>query len=169
MAIGSVEVVTHCGLTAEQIAIVCGWAWNDYWAYMLDDSDADNLNKLTATWTGIVTQPGNMSYGLSDENGALCGAVWIERTVSAVGIGHFCFSKAATHIKQSERLQFVQQCIGRAFESGLRKISWTFYPANRAYECFLRRLGAIKEGVLMQHALQGGKPTNIVLMASFPC
>lgn len=62
----------------------------------------------------------------------------------------------------------VRQCLRAFFETGVSKISATYYADNLRVRAFLKKFGAVDEGLLQRHVLRNDNLMNMQLVA-FHC
>lgn len=99
-------------------------------------------------------------------DGVMVGAIWVENIGDGIGVGHLVFDPGHT-ISTSEKIQASKLVMREVFKS-FRKVMWAFFADNRAFRIFLKRMGAIEEGVFHQHVRRGPDFVDQAWMASFP-
>jgi hypothetical protein len=98
-----------------------------------------------------------------------CGAVgfiWAESVGDDLAMGHLVFEREG--ITSREKVEATREAIECMFRDGFRKIMWMFFADNRAFRIFLRKVGAVEEGILRQHTRRNGALVDAAFMASFP-
>ncbi len=98
--------------------------------------------------------------------GHLCGIVAYLPYTPRSGTFHgVCFTRSVhgTGIPRAA----VRAIADEIFASGVEKISASFFASNLKVHRFLAGLGAVDEGLMRQHTLQGGIPIDMRLVALF--
>jgi hypothetical protein len=99
-------------------------------------------------------------------DGVMVGAVWVENIGEGIGVGHLVFDPGHT-ISTSEKIHASRLVMREIFQY-FRKVMWAFFADNRAFRVFLKRMGAIEEGIFHQHVRRGSDFVDQAWMASFP-
>jgi RimJ/RimL family protein N-acetyltransferase len=61
----------------------------------------------------------------------------------------------------------VRAVLHELFSAGCEKVSATYFSENKQIDRFLKKLGAVEEGLLRQQTLQGGRPIDMRIVAIF--
>lgn len=99
-------------------------------------------------------------------DGRLLGAMGFEPLTPGLGALRGIVFDRSTH-GSGAPLAALRLLLERAWQRGFRKVSAQLLVSNSRAYAFLRKLGATDEGMQRAHALQGGKPVDMRIVAFF--
>lgn len=156
-----VEITTPC--PSEKLPLV--WEWLSHFSReTLDTNSPQSLDEFLKS-ESLCRISGGQTFSINSE-GVMVGAIWVENIGDGVGVGHLVFDPGHT-ISTSEKIQASKKVMREVFKS-FRKVMWAFFADNRAFHVFLKRMGAIEEGIFHQHVRRGSDYVDQAWMASFP-
>lgn len=123
-----------------------------------------SLEEMTAKSEADL-KAGGKQYAVMGPDGPL-GFIWCENIGDNMAFGHLVFEREG--LSTIEKVAATRQAVRKLFEDGFRKIIWMFFADNRAFRIFMKRIGAVEEGLMRQHTRRNGALVDASFMASFP-
>src|ERR1051325_4619586 len=127
---------------------------------------------LNLVWNWLNQFPENNFDDFGPKNwgvrkdGVLCGIIAFLPLNYHVGTFHgICMSKAVHGTGTAKRA--VRTVVDEIFQSGVMKISASYFATNSKVEHLLLSLGAQYEGTLLKQTVQNGQPIDMRLVAFF--
>jgi RimJ/RimL family protein N-acetyltransferase len=98
-----------------------------------------------------------------EEDGHSAGAIKFDRAGRLVSLRGMVF---APHVRGTGFAQSaVSALLNLLHEDGVRKVSFTIFANNFRAQRFFFGLGAVVEGILVKHVVQGGEPKDMMVLA----
>lgn len=153
----------------ELISPFPAYAWPRVWDWMakfrhrtMDDSGPTTLEEFMQQRQD--RDQIEMSWGVS-RDGELGGVVTFLPASEIVGYAHTVFRPDfwGHHIT----IPALRQVADQIFEAGYSKIAMTPFADNFAIGAVLKKLGAVREGVLKRHTMRNGELVDMALWALF--
>ena len=126
-----------------------------------DDSGPKNLVQLYE-FMELMHMNGETCL-IFEEDGLPVGAIKFERVGRLVNLRGMVFAREVrgTGFAQSA----VSAMLNLLHEDGVRKVSLTIFADNFRAQRFFFGLGAVVEGILVKHVVQGGVPKDMMVLA----
>lgn len=141
------------------------WKWLSHFSKETLDTNAPESLKEFLDSEQLCRKNGGKTFSIHQDRD-MVGAIWVENIGDGICVGHLVFDPEHT-ISTSEKIQASRKVLGEIFKS-FRKVMWAYFADNRAFNVFLRRMGAIEEGVFHKHVKRGSDYVDQAWMASFP-
>lgn len=141
------------------------WEWLSHFSKETLDSNAPKTLDEFLSNEKLCRERGGKTFSISKEE-KMIGAIWVENIGDGICVGHLVFDPGHT-IPTSEKILSSRIVLKQIFES-FRKVMWAYFADNRAFHVFLRRMGAIDEGIFHKHVRRGSDFVDQAWMASFP-
>jgi|ERR1051325_1369682 RimJ/RimL family protein N-acetyltransferase len=140
------------------------WNWlNQFPENNFDDFGPKNFGEFESEM--IRRMSVEKTWGVR-KDGVLCGIIAFLPLNYHVGTFHgICMSKAVHGTGTAKRA--VRTVVDEIFQSGVMKISASYFATNSKVEHLLLSLGAQYEGTLLKQTVQNGQPIDMRLVAFF--
>lgn len=141
------------------------WDWLSHFAQETLDSNAPKSLDEFLHSEAMCRMNGGKTFCIHNDD-VMIGAIWVENIGDGIGVGHLVFDPGHT-ISTSEKI-YASKLVMKEIFQYFRKVMWAYFADNRAFHVFLRRMGAIEEGIFHQHVRRGSDFVDQAWMASFP-
>jgi len=141
------------------------WEWLSHFSKETLDSNAPKSLDEFLHSEAMCRMGGGKTFCIHNDD-VMIGVIWVENIGDGIGVGHLVFDPGHT-ISTSEKIQASKLVMKEIFQH-FRKVMWAYFADNRAFHVFLRRMGAIEEGIFHQHVRRGSDFVDQAWMASFP-
>jgi RimJ/RimL family protein N-acetyltransferase len=136
------------------------WTWlQDFKDRVLDDFSPQDLPSFVTFCIELAKTA--VTWGVL-RNGELIGLLTFEPVNGVTGIAHAIFRKDAWG--RQTTVPAITEAAESIFASGVRKVEFPIFADNHAVEAMLLKLGAVREGLLREHSMRGGKPIDMIVI-----
>lgn len=143
-------------------ALPRAWAWmQEFRSRVCDDFSPQDLAEFMAQWDAQERNPERVTFAV-ERDGEIGGLVTVTRLSPVLADIHLIFKREFWgHETTATALRIV---LHEVFQRGIRKVTSLAFRDNHALIGLACKLGAVKEGVLREQTMRGGKPVDMVIV-----
>lgn len=143
------------------VAVPRLWIWAQaFRSRVADDYAPSTLEEFVRDWERRAAA-GRRSWGV-ERAGELGGMFCYDPITDGVGLVHTVFKKSFWGNETT--LAALRIVLAELFDSGIRRVVFQCFADNASTVGLARKVGAVKEGVLRQDTMRGGKPVDVVVL-----
>jgi RimJ/RimL family protein N-acetyltransferase len=136
------------------------WTWmRAVWPKVADDFGPADFDAFLEKWAAGEEIEERWAVYRGEDLGGL---ITVQRLTPYLATTHIVFSKA--FLGYSTTLEAMRQVYQQTFDSGVGKLCVQVFADNSNLIALAKRTGAVVEGRLRAHTLQGGEPRDMVIL-----